>query len=110
MKEYLEIIKDRIDYYKNDPRVMIDNDNFIFIQSIEKLLYEYQKEKRENEDLKNRIEKYLKEEQERFEVYKKESETNEDLKLGMYKHLGGKNMCEKILGIEKNIATLDKEE
>lgn len=53
MEEYLEIIKDRIDYYKNDPRVMIDNDNFIFIQSIEKLLYEYQKEKRENEDLKN---------------------------------------------------------
>lgn len=39
MEEYLEIIKDRIDYYKNDPRVMIDNDNFIFIQSIEKLLY-----------------------------------------------------------------------
>lgn len=52
MEEYLEIIKDRIDYCKNDPRIMIDNDNFIFIQSIEKLLYEYQKEKRENEELK----------------------------------------------------------
>lgn len=53
------------------------------------------------------IEKYLKDEQERFEVYKRESKINENLKLGMWKHLGAKNMCEKILGIERNIATLD---
>lgn len=59
---------------------------------------------------KNKIEKYLKEEQERFEVYKRESKTNENLKFGMWKHLGAKNMCEKILDIEQNIATLDKEE
>lgn len=52
MEKCLEIIKDRIDYYKNDPRIMIDNENFIFIQSIEKLLNEYQKEKQENEKLK----------------------------------------------------------
>lgn len=58
---------------------------------------------------RDEIEKYLKDEQERFEVYKRESETNESLKLGMWKHLGAKNMCEKILGIEKNIATLDSE-
>lgn len=58
---------------------------------------------------RDEIEDYLKEEQERFEVYKKESETNESLKLGMWKHLGAKNMCEKILGLEKNIATLDLE-
>lgn len=56
---------------------------------------------------RDEIEKYLKDEQERFEVYKRESETNESLKLGMWKHLGAKNMCEKILGIERNIATLD---
>lgn len=56
---------------------------------------------------KQKVKDYLKEEQERFEVYKKESETNENLKYGMWKHLGAKNMCEKILGIEKNIATLD---
>lgn len=55
---------------------------------------------------KQKIKDYLKEEKERFEVYKKESENNENLKLGMYKHLGAKNMCEKILGIEK-IVTLD---
>lgn len=53
------------------------------------------------------IEMYLKEEQERFDVYKKESKENENLKLGMWKHLGAKNMCEQILGIERNIATLD---
>ena len=36
------------------------------------------------------IEKYLKDEQERFEVYKRESKTNENIKLGMWKHLGAK--------------------
>lgn len=61
---------------------------------------------KDNSIPKQKIKDYLKEEQERFEVYKKESETNENLKLGMYKHLGAKNMCEKILGIEK-IVTLD---
>lgn len=66
-----------------------------------------QKYIQENYISRDEIENYLKEEQERFEVYKKESETNENLKLGMWKHLGAKNMCEKILGIEKNIATLD---
>ena len=63
----------------------------------------------ENYISRDEIEKYLKDEQERFEVYKRESETNESLKLGMWKHLGAKNMCEKILGIEKSIATLDSE-
>lgn len=53
------------------------------------------------------VELYLKEEQERFDTYKKESKENENLKLGMWKHLGAKNMCEQILGIERNIATLD---
>lgn len=66
-----------------------------------------QKYIQENYISKEEIEKYLKDEQERFEVYKRESKTNENLKLGMWKHLGAKNMCEKILGIEKNIATLD---
>lgn len=69
-----------------------------------------QKYIQENYIPKNKIKKYLKEEQERFEAYKRESKTNENLKLGEWKHLGAKNMCEKILGIEKNIVTLDKEE
>ena len=63
----------------------------------------YRKRIKELEKVKD----YLKEEEERYKVYKRESETNENLKLGMWKHLGAKNMCEKILGIEKNIATLD---
>ena len=74
-------------------------------ENIEKI----QKYIKENYISKEEIEKYLKEEQERFEVYKRESKVNETLKLGMWRHLGAKNMCEKILGIEKNIATLDCE-
>lgn len=66
-----------------------------------------QKYIQENYISRDEIEKYLKDEQERFEVYKRESKINENLKLGMWKHLGAKNMCEKILGIERNIATLD---
>lgn len=53
------------------------------------------------------IETYLKEEQEKFNTYKKESKENENLKLGMWKHLGAKNMCEQILGMTRNITTLD---
>ena len=75
----------------------------VLFESIKKI----QKYIQENYISKEEIEKYLKDEQERFEVYKRESKTNENLKLGMWKHLGAKNMCEKILGIEKNIATLD---
>ena len=41
------------------------------------------------------IEKYLKDEQERFEIYKRESKTNENLKLGMWKHLGAKKYVRK---------------
>lgn len=61
----------------------------------------------ENSIDKSVVEKYLVEEQEKFNVYKRESKENENLKLGMWKHLGAKNMCEKILGIERNIVTLD---
>lgn len=53
------------------------------------------------------IEIYLKEERKKFNTYKKESKKNESLKLGTWKHLGAKDMCERILGIERNIATLD---
>lgn len=74
-------------------------------ENIEKI----QKYIQENYVAKEEIRKYLKDEQERFEVYKRESKINENLKLGMWKHLGAKNMCKKILGIEKNIATLDCE-
>lgn len=68
-----------------------------------------QKYIQENYISRDEIEKYLKDEQERFEVYKRESKTNENLKLGMWKHLGAKNMCEKILDLEKNIVALDSE-
>ena len=66
-----------------------------------------QKYIQENYISREEIEKYLKDEQEKFEIYKSESIGNENLKLGMWKHLGAKNMCEKILDIERNIVTLD---
>ena len=77
------------------------------IKKSKKWLKKAEKIINENYIPKQKVKDYLKEEKERYEVYKKESETNETLKLGMWKHLGAKNMCEKILGIEKNIATLD---
>ena len=61
----------------------------------------------ENSIDKSVVEKYLAEEQEKYNVYKKESKENENLKNGMWMHLGAKNMCEKILGIARNIVTLD---
>lgn len=61
----------------------------------------------DNSISKEVIEEYLRQEQEAFNTYKKESKENEKLKIGMWKHLGAKNMCERILGIERNIVTLD---
>ena len=61
----------------------------------------------DNSVSKEVIKEYLRQEQEAFNTYKKESKENENLKMGMWKHLGAKNMCERILGIERNIVTLD---
>lgn len=55
---------------------------------------------------KSVIEEYLAEETEKYKVYKKEVDKNENLRLQLWNHLGRKNMCEKILGIEKTV-TLD---
>lgn len=60
----------------------------------------------DNSISKEVVENYLKDEKEKFEVYKKESENNENLKGQMWHHMGAKNMCERILGIEK-LVTLD---
>ncbi len=55
---------------------------------------------------KKKIEKYLAEETEKYKVYKKEADKNENLKGYLWHHMGAKNMCEKILDIEKKV-TLD---
>ncbi len=60
----------------------------------------------ENSISKDIVKKYLEEEQERYNVYKREVEQNNNLKSGLWRHLGAKNMCEKILGIER-LVTLD---
>lgn len=83
---------------------------YILQIAIDNVLTEREQDKKRIKEkyvAREKIEEYLKDEQERFEVYKRESKANENLKPGMWKHLGAKNMCEKILGIEKNIVTLD---
>lgn len=60
----------------------------------------------ENSVSKDIVKKYLEEEQERYNVYKREVEQNNNLKSGLWRHMGAKNMCEKILGIE-SLVTLD---
>ncbi len=100
IEQAIETMQHWIDYEKKNKDKINKADELIEVQ--ETILKEL-----DNSIPKEKVEKYLKEEQERFEVYKKESKTNENLKPGMFRHLGAKNMCEKILGIEKNIATLD---
>ena len=60
----------------------------------------------ENSVSKDIIRKYLEEEQEKYNVYKKAVKENDNLKIRLWEHMGRKNMCEKLLGIEK-LVTLD---
>lgn len=73
---------------------------------LEKVAKEEVEELLENSVSKDIVKKYLEEEQERYNVYKREVEQNNNLKSGLWRHLGAKNMCEKILGIER-LVTLD---
>ena len=57
----------------------------------------------ENSISKKKIEEYLAEETEKYKVYKKEVDKNENLRGQLWHHMGAKNMCEKILGIEKKV-------
>ena len=52
---------------------------------------------------KKKIEEYFEEETEKYKVYKKEVDKNENLRGQLWHHMGAKNMCEKILGIEKTV-------
>mgnify|MGYP001625099661 CR=1 FL=1 len=91
----LELQNKQLEYYIEELKK--------YNKTVSDRIIEYKK----NSIPKRKVKDYLKKEQERFEVYKKECKTNENLKFGMFKHLGAKNICEKILGIEKNIVTLD---
>lgn len=73
---------------------------------LEKVAKEEVEELLENSVSKDIVKKYLEEEQERYNVYKREVEQNNNLKSGLWRHMGAKNMCEKILGIE-SLVTLD---
>lgn len=78
-----EAIKKLNKFNEYENAVVLTEDALYEIQdAIETILKEL-----ENSIPKEKVEKYLKEEQERFEVYKKESKTNENLKPGMFRHL-----------------------
>lgn len=86
---------------KRNKQVIANIDVNFFFYFMDRLIKEV-----EDSIPKETIQKYLENEKELFETYKKESKTNENLKMGLYKHMGAKNMCERILGIEKTV-TLD---
>ena len=61
----------------------------------------------ENFVSKRKLENYLKEAQEKYEVYKRESKDNENLKPQMWIHKGEVNMLEIILDKPRKLVTLD---
>lgn len=107
---------------KTDLRDESNEDNFLLLEAIETVLNKLEtteqkyilekvakeevEELLENSVSKDIIRKYLEEEQQRYNVYKKELKENDNLKSGLWRHMGAKNMCEKILGIE-SLVTLD---
>ncbi len=96
-------IKNYEEMYDEDER-KISNlrwKNEIYVKSIKSY-----KESLDNSIPKKKIEEYLEEETEKYKVYKKEVDKNENLRGQLWHHMGAKNMCEKILGIEKTV-TLD---
>lgn len=66
-----------------------------------------QQKKIENSVSKDKIEEYLKEAEEKYQVYKKSVKNNEALKSGMWKHLGEVDVLKRILGKQRNVVTLD---
>ena len=97
MAEAIETILNELEIAQNNYELAIKQ-NISYKQNIKDL--------KENRISKKKIEKYLAEETERYKVYKKEVDKNENLRPQLWNHLGRKNMCEKILGIEKTV-TLD---
>ena len=61
----------------------------------------------ENFVSKRKLENYLKEAQEKYEIYKRESKDNENLKPQMWVHKGEVNMLEIILDKPRKLVTLD---
>ena len=51
-EEELKILEDKIEFWKKDPRIMIDEENFNFLKLLENLLQGYKELKEENEKQK----------------------------------------------------------
>lgn len=106
-KEATETVLQALETYQN---IIQDKDQEIIELNqkciLEKVAKEEVEELLENSISKDKVKEFLEIEQERFNVYKKESDKNENLKGQMWHHMGAKNMCERLLGIEK-LVTLD---
>lgn len=96
-KETLREIIDKQLYIDTTP----SNTTINAYEAIETVLQEL-----DNSISKDKVKEYLEIEKEKFKVYKKASEENENLKGQMWHHMGAKNMCERLLVIEKTV-TLD---
>lgn len=119
LSEIVELSEDDTKNNNKNATAILDLED---IESLKTLLQEFNKLEqdnyrldRENQKLfeeninsisKEKIEEYLAEETEKYKVYKKEVDKNENLRGQLWHHMGAKNMCEKILGIEKKV-TLD---
>lgn len=83
--------------------------NYGDVYAIKHLYEENKKQQKEIENSvsKDKIEEYLKEAEEKYQVYKKGVKDNEALKSGMWKHLGEVDVLKRILGKQRNVVTLD---
>lgn len=59
---------------------------------------------------KSKLQELLKNAEEKYQTYKKGVDKNESLKFGMWRYLGQVQILKDILGISRNIVTLDSEE
>lgn len=51
MEENIKILEEKIEYWKKDPRIMVNEENFREIQAIENLIKGYKEKEKENKEL-----------------------------------------------------------
>ena len=100
--EIAEIIKDGINIIEN-----LINRNKTLEKEI-KLMKSVNLE--DNYIPKSKVKELLSQAEERYQTYKKGVDENENLKFGTWRYLGQVQILKDLLGISRNIVTLDSEE
>lgn len=103
----IETLEHWVEYEKANKDKINKADELIQVQETILNLIEKQQKEIENSVSKEKIEEYLKEAEEKYQVYKKGVKDNEALKSGMWKHLGEVDVLKRILGKQRNVVTLD---